>query len=63
MSTATALAPTVHRISSTIPITAVPQIARGAVAPIKTNCSNCHLREICLPCGMSNSDVERLEKQ
>ena len=56
-----ALAPTVHRINSTIPITAVPQTARSGVAPLKTNCSNCHLREICLPCGMSNSDVERLD--
>jgi len=61
MSTANALAPTVHRISSTIPVMSVPQTARGAVAPIKTNCSNCHLREICLPCGMSNNDVERLD--
>ena len=61
MSTANALAPTVHRISSTIPVMSVPQTARGAVASIKTNCSNCHLREICLPCGMSNNDVERLD--
>jgi CRP/FNR family transcriptional regulator, anaerobic regulatory protein len=61
MSTVAALAPNVHRINSTIPIMSVPQTARQAVAPIKTSCSVCHLRELCLPCGMSNNDVERLD--
>ncbi len=31
------------------------------VAPLKTLCSNCHLRELCLPCGMAGSDVARLD--
>lgn len=35
--------------------------ARTPVAPLKTLCSACHLRELCLPCGMAGSDVERLD--
>ena len=31
------------------------------VAPLKTSCSVCHLRELCLPCGMAAPDVERLD--
>jgi CRP/FNR family transcriptional regulator, anaerobic regulatory protein len=61
MSTAAAIAPTVHRINGTIPVMSVPQTARSTVAPIKTSCSVCHLKELCLPCGMSNGDVERLD--
>jgi CRP/FNR family transcriptional regulator len=30
------------------------------VAPLKTNCSTCHLRDLCLPCGMAGPDVDRL---
>lgn len=33
----------------------------NAVAPLKSVCSNCHLRELCLPCGMECTDVERLD--
>lgn len=33
----------------------------NAVAPLKSVCSNCHLRELCLPCGMEYTDVERLD--
>ena len=32
-----------------------------ATSTLKTLCSNCHLRDICLPCGMGGSDVERLD--
>jgi CRP/FNR family transcriptional regulator len=36
--------------------------ARAAVvAELKLRCSGCHLRELCLPCGMEGSDVERLD--
>jgi CRP/FNR family transcriptional regulator, anaerobic regulatory protein len=28
--------------------------------PLKTQCSSCHLRDLCLPCGMAGSDVDRL---
>ncbi|WP_332774944.1 helix-turn-helix domain-containing protein [Polaromonas sp.] len=31
------------------------------VPPLKTLCSTCHLRDLCLPCGMTGSDVERLD--
>ena len=30
-------------------------------APVSTDCSHCHLRELCLPCGMNNPDVQRLD--
>ena len=33
---------------------------RPAPAPLKTQCSNCHLRDLCLPCGMAGADVDRL---
>lgn len=29
---------------------------------IKTQCSTCHLRELCLPCGMAAPEVERLDQ-
>jgi CRP/FNR family transcriptional regulator len=32
-----------------------------APAPLKALCSNCHLRELCLPCGMDHADMERLD--
>src|SRR4051812_20899108 len=43
-------------------ISIVPQ-ARGNAAPtqLKTLCSNCHLKDLCLPCGLGNPDVERLD--
>ena len=31
------------------------------VTPLMTHCSTCHLRDLCLPCGMTGSDVERLD--
>jgi CRP/FNR family transcriptional regulator len=30
-------------------------------APLVTPCSKCHLRDLCLPCGMTGGDVERLD--
>ena len=32
------------------------------VASLNTNCSSCHLRELCLPCGMTGTEVERLDE-
>jgi CRP/FNR family transcriptional regulator, anaerobic regulatory protein len=32
-----------------------------AAAPLKTLCSTCHLKDLCLPCGLTGSDVERLD--
>ncbi len=36
------------------------QIAPKA-APLPSNCSNCHLRELCLPCGMTGAELNRLD--
>lgn len=32
-----------------------------APTPLKTLCSNCHLRDLCLPCGLEGTDVQRLD--
>jgi CRP/FNR family transcriptional regulator len=51
----------VSRLRS-IPVLTEPQAAAvSAVAPLKTTCSSCHLRDLCLPCGMSGSDMDRLD--
>ncbi len=46
-------------------VTTVQVVHRGLsaspVAPVKTQCSSCHLRDLCLPCGMSGSDMDRLD--
>jgi len=31
------------------------------VAPLVTLCSTCHLKDLCLPCGLTGIDVERLD--
>ena len=57
MSTATLPAPI-----RTSQISPGPTFARSpAVSAIKTQCSDCHLRDLCLPCGMNAPDVERLD--
>ena len=33
----------------------------AAAAPLKTQCSTCHLKDLCLPCGLTGTDVERLD--
>jgi len=40
-------------------MTAVPPPIR--IEPFKVACSNCNLRELCLPVGMSNEQLERLD--
>lgn len=35
--------------------------AAAPVQPLKTQCSSCHLRDLCLPCGMTGSDMDRLD--
>lgn len=39
----------------------MPASCEGAPTPLKTLCSNCHLKDICLPCGLGGSDVQRLD--
>lgn len=34
------------------------QVATG---PPRTTCTGCHLRDVCLPCGMAGKDVQRLD--
>ncbi len=46
------------------PISLVPLNAANsahAVAPLKAQCSSCHLRGLCLPCGLTELDVKRLD--
>jgi len=33
-----------------------------AIPPLKTHCSNCNLRDLCLPCGMKPADVGGLDE-
>lgn len=33
----------------------------GPLTPLKTQCSSCHLRDLCLPCGMSGSEMDELD--
>jgi CRP/FNR family transcriptional regulator, anaerobic regulatory protein len=35
--------------------------APAAPAALTTLCSTCHLKDLCLPCGLTGSDVERLD--
>jgi CRP/FNR family transcriptional regulator len=35
--------------------------APAAPAALKTQCSTCHLKDLCLPCGLTGSDVQRLD--
>lgn len=55
MSTAVADAPVIR-------ILPMPDTARTRyVAPLKTLCSTCHLKDLCLPCGLSQPEVARLD--
>lgn len=57
MSPAIATAP--PRAIRIAPVT--PTARAATVAPIKALCSTCHLKDLCLPCGLAGSDVERLD--
>ena len=51
-------------LHAVVPLRMVPRQqvpAATTVTRLKTLCSNCHLRELCLPCGMTGTDVERLD--
>jgi CRP/FNR family transcriptional regulator len=37
------------------------QALPAAATPLKTLCSACHLKELCLPCGLSGDDVDSLD--
>ena len=57
MTTATFEAPV--RIVRLAPAPSTPRA--GSVAPLQTQCSTCHLRDLCLPCGLTGSETERLD--
>jgi CRP/FNR family transcriptional regulator, anaerobic regulatory protein len=38
-----------------------PHQGRNGIALLPATCSACHLRQLCLPCGMAGPDVERLD--
>ena len=57
MTTATFEAPV--RIIRLAPAPATPRA--GSVAPLQTQCSTCHLRDLCLPCGLTGSETQRLD--
>ena len=47
---------------STVRMLRTPETSgRAAAPPVALLCSNCHLRELCLPCGMEGDDVARLD--
>jgi CRP/FNR family transcriptional regulator, anaerobic regulatory protein len=49
-------------VSRTIRIMPGVQTRQAPLVPtIKTSCSACHLRDLCLPCGMTGPDVDRLD--
>jgi CRP/FNR family transcriptional regulator, anaerobic regulatory protein len=55
---------TIAAVSSRIaPISVLPPAAEApsGATSLKTLCSTCHLRELCLPCGMTSPDVGRLD--
>jgi CRP/FNR family transcriptional regulator len=46
-------------------VTFVPAAAargRSPIAPLKTNCSTCHQRDLCLPSGQTGSETESLDR-
>lgn len=46
--------------SAAIPIRLVPR-HDGAPHPAPAGCSDCHLRNLCLPAGLGDADVQRLD--
>ena len=54
-----AVADTAPRTIRIAPVPATPRATH--VAPLKTLCSTCHLKDLCLPCGLATPDVERLD--
>ena len=52
------LEPSVSRIRV---VSASQTVQAPPVATVKTQCSSCHLRDLCLPCGMAGAEVDRLD--
>jgi CRP/FNR family transcriptional regulator len=43
-----------------VPVTFTPRRSATPV-PLTTLCSTCHLKDLCLPCGLAGTDVQRLD--
>jgi CRP/FNR family transcriptional regulator, anaerobic regulatory protein len=43
------------------PVIPVREPAHAKVAKVATRCSTCGLKEMCLPCGLSGQDVDRID--
>ncbi|RYF37933.1 MAG: fumarate/nitrate reduction transcriptional regulator Fnr [Comamonadaceae bacterium] len=49
------------------PLRMAPKLAvvQGTSTPpvtaLETRCSSCHLRELCLPCGLGDADIDRID--
>lgn len=55
----------VHATPSIAPLQFIARPQRepadGKPAPLQTLCSTCHLKDLCLPCGLTGGDIERLD--
>jgi CRP/FNR family transcriptional regulator, anaerobic regulatory protein len=40
----------------------LPNVSPAGIAKVPTKCSSCNLRELCLPCGLSGQDVDRVDE-
>jgi CRP/FNR family transcriptional regulator len=46
-----------------VPIRPLPVPQRvSAATPLATHCSACHLRDLCLPCGLTGTETESLDR-
>jgi CRP/FNR family transcriptional regulator, anaerobic regulatory protein len=57
----TAATAAIHAFSSTPNTIPVRTASAPALAKVPTLCSNCNLRELCLPCGLTGRDAERVD--
>jgi CRP/FNR family transcriptional regulator, anaerobic regulatory protein len=45
-----------------VPVATVERVRNaGLLTPLQTQCSTCHLRDLCLPCGMSGNELDELD--
>jgi CRP/FNR family transcriptional regulator, anaerobic regulatory protein len=49
-------------LSSTLKTMPIRTASAPALAKVQTLCSNCNLRELCLPCGLTGRDAERADE-
>ena len=54
--------PAIGHDSESAPRSALPHVVPIRADAFKVACSNCNLRELCLPVGLSDPDLERLDE-